>query len=72
MATEQEIPEWWTIEQVCAYLKIGRASLYKMRKEGLITSYYPHGAPEPGRWHGSLTVRFKKQEILDYMERQKA
>lgn len=63
-----DLPEWLTINEVCAYLRIGRMTLWKIRNRGEIKSYYPSGMPKPGAPPRSYTVRFDKREIVEWLK----
>ena len=66
-AKEKELNKNWkiedgymTVEETCELLQIHRATLYRMTLEGVIKSSKKNGR-----------VRYKKEDIEDYLHRQK-
>jgi len=57
---KQEDSNMMTVNEVTEYLKISRTTLHRLRKEGAIPSYQV-----------SKSVRFKREEIEDYLQKQR-
>lgn len=51
-----------TLTEACRLLRIGRFTLYKMRRDGMIKAVYPKGKPN-GQGGGNKFVRIPLTEV---------
>lgn len=56
-ARMSDAPELLTVEEVCAYLKKDRSTLYRWEKSGLLVPFRP--APR--------TIYYTKQQLFDFL-----
>lgn len=61
-ATEVKGEQLLTLTEACKLLRIGKFTLYKMRRDGMIKSVYPKGVPQ-GQGGGNKFVRIPLSEV---------